>query len=413
MQKSLVISVLISILASVNGNARVWQVGAKHQFQQIKTAIAAASDGDTIMIHQGVYKERTVRIDKSLTLIGVGYPVLDGEKLGEVVTITASGVTFQGFSVKNSGVSSLYEPSGINVVNARNVIIENNILDDNFFGIHIQQSKHVMIRGNKLSAYGKQEQNIGNGIHCWKSDSLQIVRNEITGHRDGIYFEFVSQSIIFSNISKKNIRYGLHFMFSNDDTYVNNYFESNGAGLAVMYSKRVAMYNNTFRRSIGDASFGILLKELSDAEIIGNTFEHNTVALFLEGANRLTVKRNSFSNNGWALKIQANCVDNVVAENNFQNNTFDVSTNGSLVLSKFNDNYWDRYDGYDLNKDGKGDVPYRPLSLYSIIIDNNPVAMLLYRSFMVSLLDRTEKMIPSITPEEFRDDFPRLKPHKL
>ena len=80
------------------------------------------------------------------------------------------------------------------------------------------------------------------------------------------------------------------------------------------------------------------------------------------------------------------------------------STNGSLVLNKFNANYWDKYEGYDLDHDGSGDVPYRPLSLFSIIIDNNPIAMLLYRSFMVNLLDKTEKLIPSITPEDFRDD---------
>ncbi|MEZ4909884.1 MAG: nitrous oxide reductase family maturation protein NosD [Saprospiraceae bacterium] len=413
MLKTLYITLYIILLPFVKGFCTTWQVGQGKPFQKINTAITACQDGDTIFVFEGIYKEYKININKKIMLIGVDYPIIDGQKHGEIISITADSVVLQGFVVKNSGVASLYEPSAINAFNVRHVKIENNILEDNFFGIYIQQCTNILIRRNRITAYGKVEQSIGNGIHCWKSDNLQIVRNDISGHRDGIYFEFVANSIIFSNISKKNLRYGLHFMFSNDDTYVNNYFEANGAGLAVMYSKKVAMYNNTFKRSNGDASYGILLKELSDAEIIGNTFENNTSALFLEGANRIMIKKNRFLNNGWALKIQANCMDNIVEENNFQNNTFDVSTNGTLVLSKFKDNYWDRYEGYDLDNDNKGDIPYRPLSLYSIIIDNNPIAMLLYRSFMVTLLDRTEKLIPSITPEDFRDDYPRMKPHDL
>ncbi|MFZ1561316.1 MAG: NosD domain-containing protein, partial [Saprospiraceae bacterium] len=165
--------------------------------------------------------------------------------------------------------------------------------------------------------------------------------------------------------------------------------------------------------SKGDAAYGILLKDISDAEIIGNRFLDNTIALYLEGANRMLIKKNVFSGNGWGLKIQANCMDNVITENNFYANTFDVATNGSLVLNTFDRNYWDKYEGYDMDKNSFGDVPYHPLSLYSTIIENNPTAMLLYRSFMVSLMERTEKLIPSLTPDIFRDNQPVMKPYKL
>lgn len=98
------------------------------------------------------------------------------------------------------------------------------------------------------------------------------------------------------------------------------------------------------------------------------------------------------------MRMQANCMDNYIARNNFMGNTFDVATNGTLTLNKFEENYWDNYDGYDLNKDKIGDVPYRPLSLYSVLVEKNPPAMLLYRSFMITLLDRSERIIPSLTP---------------
>ena len=202
-------------------------------------------------------------------------------------------------------------------------------------------------------------------------------------------------------------------MFSNDDAYICNVFDENGAGVAVMFSKNVAMYNNTFKNSTGDASYGILLKDISDAEIIGNHFLNNTSALFLEGANRMIIKKNIFSGNGWGMKIQANCVENIISYNNFYSNTFDVGTNGTLVLNTFSHNYWDKYEGYDLDKDNIGDVPFHPLSVYSVIIENNPIAMLLFRSFMITLLEKTEKLIPSITPENFRDDSPVMKAYNL
>jgi nitrous oxidase accessory protein len=90
-----------------------------------------------------------------------------------------------------------------------------------------------------------------------------------------------------------------------------------------------------------------------------------------------------------------------------------VSTNGTLVLNKFYNNYWDKYEGYDMNKDGIGDVPYHPVSMYSMIIEENPNSLLLLRSFMVKLLDKAEKAIPTLTPENLIDDKPMIKPNKL
>ena len=123
--------------------------------------------------------------------------------------------------------------------------------------------------------------------------------------------------------------------------------------------------------------------------------------------------KNVFRDNGWGLKIQASSMDVELTNNNFLGNTFDVATNGSLVLNKFNNNYWDKYEGYDLNKDKIGDVPYRPVSMYSMIIEKYPPAMLLFHSLITTLLDRSEKVIPSLTPESLKDNSPLMQPLKL
>lgn len=401
-------SIVLSLFLQSSVLATTFEVGRDKPYKKIKAALALTKNGDTVLVYSGVYKEGNIVIDKEIKFIGINLPVLDGQKKYEVLSVKSSNTLVSGFKVQRSGYATLEDPGGIKVYDAKNVSICNNVLDDNFFGIYIQYSQNCVVKNNKIKAYGVEEQQIGNGIHCWKSDSLQIIGNRITGHRDGIYFEFVTNSIIWRNISTKNIRYGLHFMFSNNDSYITNVFKNNGAGVSVMFTKNVKMYNNTFEENWGDAAYGLFLKEISDSYIFGNRFVKNTSAIHMEGTSRVKVEKNSFESNGWGMKIQASCMDNEVVANNFIANTFDISTNGSLVLNTFNGNYWDKYEGYDLNHDKVGDVPYHPLSLFSVIVENNPTAMLLFRSFMVSLLDKSEKMIPSLTPDNFIDNKPLM-----
>ena len=127
----------------------------------------------------------------------------------------------------------------------------------------------------------------------------------------------------------------------------------------------------------------------------------------------LKVEKNVFLSNGWGLKIQASSSDVTVTKNNFLANTYDIGTNGSLVLNDFNHNYWDKYEGYDLDKDKMGDVPYRPVSMFAMIAEQNPSVMILFRSFMTTLLDKTEKLLPSLTPENLKDAHPFMKPLPL
>lgn len=385
--------------------------GAGQQFATITEGLAACADGDTLVVSPGVYKEGNIIVDKSVCLLGEGLPLLDGEFKHEILSVKANHVVIKGFRFHNSGRGTLEDPGAVKVYDALHVTIENNELQDNFFGIYIQYGKHCIIRNNVIKASQKEEYRSGNGIHCWKSDSLQITGNTIEGHRDGIYFEFVTHSVIWRNIAKHNLRYGLHFMFSNDDAYISNYFKNNGAGVAVMFTRRVTMMNNTFEENWGDAAYGVLFKEISDCYLSGNKFLKNTTGVFLDGSSRIVMENNLLQANGWGLRIQASCIDNLISHNNFIRNTFDVSTNGSLTLNKFSENYWDKYEGYDLDRDGVGDVPYRPLSLYSVIVEKNPPAMLLYRSFMIGLLDKSEKLLPSLTPENFIDNSPRMKPY--
>ena len=388
--------------------ARTIIVGPAAPIKELRKAISLAKDGDSILLQPGIYKEGSLVIKNSISLIG-NNAILEGENKYQVLLISGKNILIRGITVQNSGYSAMDDYAAIKIVDASYVTIENCHIIHAYFAIHISNTGHAVVKNNRIEGTPRSEQLSGNGIHLWKSNYALIENNYITGHRDGIYFEFVTNSMIRKNKSEKNIRYGLHFMFSNDDSYIQNIFSDNGAGVAVMYSKKVRMEANRFELNWGASSYGVLLKDISDSYIGRNIFLKNTVALHLEGTNRIEIEKNFFRNNGWAIKVQASCEDNIFHHNNFTGNSFDVGTNGSISLNDFHNNYWDKYEGYDLNRDGIGDVPYRPVSMYSMIIEENPNALLLMRSFTVQLLDKAEKALPAITPGNLTDEKPMMK----
>ncbi|RYY41786.1 MAG: nitrous oxide reductase family maturation protein NosD [Chitinophagaceae bacterium] len=403
---------ILLIAFPLGAGARTLDVG-RGAYPSIRQAIAAASPGDTVRVGPGTYTEGTLNIDKPLTLLGTGSPRLDGQYRDELIIITGADVQVSGFVFLHSGSSSSRDLASVSIANTHNIRINDNRFEEALFGIHAANSSSLLFQNNYLKGRTRTEQTSGNGIHLWKCSGAVVEHNEIHGHRDGIYLEFVSHSLIRSNTSSDNIRYGIHFMFSDRDLYVGNTFSRNGAGVAVMFSNKVVISRNRFLDNWGASAYGLLLKEISDVLLWDNDFYHNTSALQMEGTNRVVARRNSFRANGWAARVQASCSDNVFEENNFIGNTFDVATNGSLVLNRFDRNYWDKYEGYDRNRDGAGDIPYHPVSLYSMIVEKNPTTLILLRSFMVNLLDKVEKAIPSLTPENLVDEKPLMKPLEL
>lgn len=393
-------------LAATNG----WHIGPGQTTSNIHQALEQAQPGDTVWIHEGFYIEGNIAINKPIALIGIGFPVLDGQHNCEIITINASDVLIQGLEIRNSGQLSTIDLAGIKVLSSDRVRIINNRVLDCTFGIYLSNTNDCLISRNEVQGVIKEEQNSGNGIHLWKCARAVVEENHLTGQRDGIYFEFVTDSEIKYNHSEQNLRYGLHFMFSHNDHYHHNRFHHNGAGVAVMYSRQVKMTENEFGFNWGSSAYGLLLKDISDSHIWKNRFERNSAGVYMEGASRITLEQNIFLENGWALRVQASCDANTVRQNNFMGNSFDVSTNGSLVLNTFDSNYWDRYEGYDLNHDGIGDVPFRPVSLYAVVVERMPYGLMLMRSFMVYLLDKAEKIIPSLTPEMLKDDAPVMQP---
>ncbi len=402
---------ILLILSGLLARASIVSVCNTCAVKTIRKAVETAKSGDTVLVKSGHYYVSHLPITQSIHIIGEGTPVIDGQNQTEsIFAVKAENFTISGFSFINVGMSYTKEIAAIFISDSKNFVVENNVFDNTFYAFIVQGSKYGLIKNNRITGEAENEATAGNGIHLWKCKHMRIEQNRVSGMRDGIYFEFVSNSHISDNISRDNIRYGLHFMFSNDDEYHNNEFNNNGAGVAVMYSKNIIMHHNTFHFNWGTASYGLLLKEITDAEIHDNIFEQNTVGINIDGCSRITYKYNHFIRNGWALKFTGGCYANAFEFNNFMHNAFDLSYNSNLNDNKFEANYWSEYAGYDLDKNGIGDVPFRPVKLFSYVVNQVPESIVLLRSLFVDIINFSEKVSPVFTPDNLLDTKPLMKP---
>lgn len=407
---SYIIALILLIFVSFAAQAETIIVCGSCSVKTIQAALDQASDGDTILVKKGIYKESNIKIDKEITLIGEDLPTIDGETKGEIITIGANNVTLDGFKIINVGVSYTTDYAAVRIVNSTGFTIQNLVLEKLFFGIYLQKSNDGKVLNNKVRGDAVTEFNSGNAVHLWYCKNVIVDGNDVQKVRDGIYLEFSDNITITNNLSKNNIRYGLHFMFSNDNHVNNNVFETNGAGIALMFSKVMEVDNNVIKKNWGTAAYGLLLKEVNDVNITNNIFLENTVGITVEGSNRLVYSNNDFTSNGYAIRVKGACYENDIIKNNFLYNSFDISYNGRINNNKFDNNFWSNYTGYDLDKNGIGDVPYRPVKLFSYIVNRTPETIILLRSLFIDIIDFSEKVSPVFTPDDLMDNNPRMKP---
>ena len=375
----------------------------------LTAALARAAAYDTVFVHRGVYREPVLSVTVPMTLLGEPGAVLDGAGAHPVLVVRASHVTVRDLTLRHTGFSGIDDRAAIRFVDVSDCRVIGNRIEEAFFGIYLARVTGCEVRDNVIRGTSGGEMDAGNGIHLWYTRDVQISGNTIEHHRDGIYFEFTHGGVVRNNLSRRNARYGLHFMFSDSCRYLANTFTDNSAGIAVMYTKFIEIRDNVFANAVGSASYGLLLKAISDSRIENNTFRGNSVGLHLEEANRNQIIGNRIERNGWAMRIMANADDNVVTGNTFAANAFDVVANGDRSSTRMSHNFWDAYRGYDLNRDGIGDVPHHPVRFFALIVENNPPTLLLLRSFLLDVLDLAERVLPVLTPATVVDTAPLMR----
>jgi len=392
-------------------SAAVWTVRSTGPLTRVQQAVNSAQPGDTVRIEPGQY-EGNVVVDRPLTLEGVGRPVIRGEGRASVITVKAAGCTIRNLVIEHSGEMLAEEDSGVLLRSGGNRL-EHNELRDVLFGIYLYQSDNNVlldnvIRGRAWLGLGER----GAGIHIWNSTGNTITGNEISEARDGMYLQNAYHTLVTHN-RVHDLRYGLHYMSSNDNRFEDNQFYDSVAGAAIMYSQRIEFRRNVFRHNRGFSSFGILFQDSERCTAEENSIVDNATGVFMEALRASTFRRNLIAANDTAIQAFSSASGNTFSENNFIANLSPIEVVGRSTETRWSEagrgNYWSDYQGYDLNEDGVGDVPFKIQNVFERMEGNYPRLRLYLFSPASQALALSEKIAPLIRGSEERDRFPLMK----
>ncbi len=380
----------------------------------LATALAAAAPGATIQVPPGIYAG-PLEINAPVTLIGDGEAIIQGTGKGDVITVNAADVTLRGLIIRNSGDLLDQENAGITGLAPR-LTVEENRLEDTLFGIYLKEAPDSIIRNNVV--YGKQlaVARRGDGIRVWYSDNTLIEKNHVIDSRDVVIW-FSPHSVIRGNTVEGG-RYGLHFMFSDDQLVEENILRHNSVGAYLMYGRNLVMRNNLFYANHGPSGYGVGLKDVDDVVATGNRSVANRIGVYIDNSPREPDATVDFSHNVMAyneigLEVLPLVKRNTYSQNLFVENGEQVSISGGGVLSDNNwsagglGNYWSDYRGFDADGDGVGDIAYAPSSLYESLLANHPALRLFQMSPASEALDLAARAFPLFEPrQKIRDEQP-------
>ena len=355
----------------------------------LRARLRDAAPGATIQVPAGVYRGPFL-IDRPVHLLGVGAPHLLGDGTTHTVAITAPGVTIDGFEVSGSGLDLGQDHAAIHITGAHAVITHNRI-HSSLHGVYVRGAEGVRITDNDIAgtqrivepvdpfasgtkpAEGElcevdlNQNRRGNGIHVWNANGHLIAGNTIRHARDGIYFSFVDRTAVRGN-DIAGVRYGLHYMYSDDNVFEDNVFRDNAAGAAIMSSQGIVLRRNQFLANQSYRSYGVLLQTVDDTTLEGNRIAGNTVGVFFESGHGNRLIDNTISGNHIGIHASDSSDGNQFAGNRFAGNLHTIETTGGNLTSTWaidgRGNYWDGAVTLDLDRNGIADLPHRELDLF-------------------------------------------------
>lgn len=395
------------VLAALAGEARAETREIHPGPQAVQEAIFASADGDTLWVGEGVHTERDILVDRRIVLVGRPGAIIDGGGTGHILVIDAPGVRVEGLTLRNTGNDPMRADSAIRVEEkSADVELVGNTIVDTHFGIWVHGSARVRLEGNTLAGRPDVGQNQrGDCIHLWSTKAAVVRGNNLTHCRDGIYMELSMDTEVIAN-EIRDARYSLHTMWCDRSSYNENVATGNLVGLALMFSKRIEAKGNTL---YDNATHGILLTQVTRAQVEGNRIIGNTKGLFVYNSLYNRIEKNLLARNRLGMHYWGGSEDNEIVENSFMDNEIQVKFVASRDQT-WNDNYWSDYSGWDANGDARGDVPYRSNTLVDALLWAYPAAKLLLSSPGLQALAWAERSFPVITVPKGIDHRPWMSP---
>jgi len=382
------------------------------QMSPLQARVDAAPAGARLTVEAGTYQGDLV-IDKPLTLQGVGRPVLQGSGQGSVVRVRADDVAVVGFEIDGRGGGDLgRDSSGVHVTGAR-ARIEDCVIHHALFGVYLREAPGALVRGNAIRGIReKAPGEKGSGVHVWNTDGFTLERNDVRDVRDGFYIQSSPNGRTFGNVAM-DLRYGLHYMFSDDNVFEDNRFENGAAGAALMYSNRLTFRRNRFVSNRGFASVGLLFKTCDDVLAEDNLFANNARGVFMEGGARALFRRNVFAESDVALVIFDSTSASRFEGNAFVANQSPLQLIGRRTDTAFDGNYWSDHRQPDLDGDGVAERPYRLSNVFDHLRGNLAAADLFALGFAAAAVGAAEQAFPVLRVVPVADEHPLARPARL
>lgn len=405
-------AVLILAGASIfqTASAAVVHVSPQDNLAEI---FARAHAGDTLKLASGVYQTK-LYIDKPITIEGPAdrSATVEGDRSGRTIAVHAPDVTLRNLTVTRSGMSLPAMDAGIYLEEtAPRALIEHNNILDNSVGVYLHGSADAMVRENKIVGDATLRVNErGNGVTVWNAPGAQVVGNDISKGRDGI-FSNTSTHNTYKNNRFSDLRFAVHYMYTNDSEISGNISVGNNMGYVLMFSERLKVFDNI---AVGSRDQGIMLNYVNYSDIHDNIINKAGKCVFAYNANYDKLFANHFENCQIGIHFTAAIEGTSLHDNSFINNESQVK----YVSTRFLDwsegghgNYWSDNSAFDLNGDGFGDSAYRPNGIIDQIIWRAPVSRLLMNSPAISIVKWAQAQFPAVLPGGVVDSKPLMKPY--
>ncbi|MBI2095922.1 MAG: nitrous oxide reductase family maturation protein NosD [Candidatus Omnitrophica bacterium] len=361
------------------------------------------------MVEKGIYSG-PLEITKSVRCEGRDTPVIDGGGKGTVVTIKAPDVVLRGFVIRNSGDLLASENSGILAAGARPVI-ENNRFEDVLFGVYLSRAAGAVLKGNSFLGKTLETSRRGDLIRVWYSDNVLIENNRTERGRDVVLW--FSKNLNLRGNDFRHGRYGVHFMYCRDAEVEGNRLIGNSVGAYLMYSEGLRLSGNTVSGNRGPSGFGIGFKDMKNAFLENNLVASNRVGLYLDGCEAMVCRNNIIAHNDIGFDLVPTARRNRFESNNVIDNAEQTRIDGPSAqsLNDWAGNYWSDYRGFDADRDGRGDVPYRPMRLFERLTDRFHDLRIFSGGPSAQAVDFAAATFPVFAPTpKFEDEHPRMRP---
>ncbi|MCC5991836.1 MAG: nitrous oxide reductase family maturation protein NosD [Rhodobacteraceae bacterium] len=374
-------------------------------------AIAGASPGDVLVLAPG-HHDGPVTLDRPITLDGRGEATIDGQGKADVIRVTGADVVVRGLTLIGSGNAHPVVDAAVKLDrSAERALVENNVMIENLVGVHVFGATDSIVRGNTI--IGRQDHRIndrGNGIYVWNAPGTIVEGNDIRFGRDGI-FANASRDNIFRDNMLRDLRFAVHFMYTNNSEVSGNISIGNHLGYAIMFSNRTQVADNL---SLRDRSHGLMLNFANNADVSGNLIRGGSheKCTFIYNAHRNVIVGNRFEGCDIGIHFTAGSERNALTGNAFIGNRTQVKYVGTRDIEWSHDgrgNYWSDHASFDLDGDGIADAKFRPNDMMDHILWSQPAAGLLLGSPAVQLIRFAQGQFPATLPGGVLDSFPLMR----